>query len=135
MVGNTRHGGVALRAGYYIGAYMSMLPKSGQCVTILGMAKKTILIDDLDGSDGASPRTFAIGGKTYDIDLNDDNYNQLLDLLEPYVSVGSVRRGAATVNVSSDAREIRAWAEDNGLLKPASKGRVPHAVREAYRKR
>ena len=123
-----------MRAGYYIGAYMSMLPLSRQRVTILGMAKKTILIDDLDGSEGAEARTFAIGGKTYDIDLTADNYRELLSILEPYVEAGTARRGA-TGTPDSEVKEIRAWAESNGLLPLGSKGRIPYSVREAYRKR
>ena len=104
----------------------------------IGMAKKTILIDDIDGSEGASSYTFALNGKTYIIDLSDKNYAELETVLAKYIEASRVDRSnrpATGVASTSDARAIRAWAEATGLLPKGSRGRVPATVRAAYQNR
>ncbi|MBF4568764.1 Lsr2 family protein [Plantibacter sp. VKM Ac-2880] len=58
------------------------------------MAKRTIitLIDDLDGTDippgtGETVR-FGVDGRSYEIDLGDDNAAALRAALQPYAQVG-----------------------------------------------
>lgn len=41
------------------------------------------LVDDLDGSDGAETVSFAVDGKTYEIDLSEGNAAKLRDALAP----------------------------------------------------
>ena len=97
------------------------------------MASKVILVDDIDGTEGAASYTFAVGGKTYAIDLTEQHYAELLDALEPFTRAGRVERRAP--EAVSDTRLIREWAESKGLLDPGSRGRIPYAVREAYKDR
>jgi hypothetical protein len=56
---------------------------------------RTILTDDLDGTEGARTYTFAWGDQRYELDLTDQHRNDMLRALEPYISaarkVGSAR--------------------------------------------
>lgn len=109
------------------------------------MAQKVqvLLVDDLDGGEADETVTFALDGKTYEIDLTTANADKLRGLLEPYVKSGrrtggraSGGRGkarAAAAGGSQDTAQIRAWAKENGL-EVNDRGRVPAHVREAYEK-
>lgn len=104
------------------------------------MAKKTVvtLVDDIDGSDAAETVSFAIDGTSYEIDLSADNAAAFRAALQPYVDAGrrtprrGGRRGASTAASSATSKEIRAWAEANGIEVP-SRGRIPATVQERYR--
>ncbi|MGV3712852.1 histone-like nucleoid-structuring protein Lsr2 [Pseudolysinimonas sp.] len=56
------------------------------------MARRTIiqLVDDLDGTviDEGRTVTFALGTKTYEIDLTAENVTRLQDALDPYIRAG-----------------------------------------------
>jgi hypothetical protein len=56
---------------------------------------RTILTDDLDGTDGARTYSFAWGDQRYEVDLSDQHRNDMLRALEPYISaarkIGSTR--------------------------------------------
>lgn len=101
------------------------------------MAKKTVvtLVDDLDGSDATETVSFAFDGATYEIDLSAENAAALRAALKPYVDVARrtsrapARRSTGT---STDAKVIRAWAEERGIAVP-SRGRIPAEVQEQYR--
>ncbi|PZH17020.1 hypothetical protein C1I97_05805 [Streptomyces sp. NTH33] len=108
------------------------------------MAQKVqvLLVDDLDGSEADETVTFALDGKTYEIDLTTANADKLRGLLEPYVKNG--RRGASRTSGgrgkaraasagSQDTAQIRAWAKANGY-EVNDRGRVPATIREAYEK-
>ncbi|MER5489767.1 histone-like nucleoid-structuring protein Lsr2 [Streptomyces sp. NPDC002454] len=107
------------------------------------MAQKVqvLLVDDLDGVEADETVTFALDGKTYEIDLTTDNADKLRGLLEPYVkggrrtggrSTGGRGKARATASGSSqDTAQIRAWAKENGH-KVNDRGRVPADVRQAY---
>ena len=112
------------------------------------MAQKVqvLLLDDLSGGEADETVTFALDGKTYEIDLNSENANKLRSALEPYVKAGrragggrSGRgrgRGAASSGgsgSSQDTAKIRAWAKENGY-EVNDRGRVPANIREAYEK-
>jgi Lsr2 len=47
---------------------------------------RTILTDDLDGTEGARTYTFAWGDQRYEVDLTDAHRNDMLRALEPYIS-------------------------------------------------
>ncbi len=115
------------------------------------MARQTIerLIDDLDGSDATQTVEFAYKGKSYTLDLNDSNASDFEDALAPYIAAagkaggaqsGRGRRGAkrqdAPSSGRSDAdyspRDVRAWAQANGVEVPA-RGRIPGKVVEQFR--
>ncbi|MGW5973979.1 histone-like nucleoid-structuring protein Lsr2 [Streptomyces sp. NPDC055186] len=106
------------------------------------MAQKVqvLLVDDLDGGEADETVTFALDGKTYEIDLTTANADKLRGLLEPYVKGGrrtggraSGGRGKARVSSggNQDTAAIRAWAKANGH-EVNDRGRVPAAIREAY---
>ncbi|MGW7594836.1 histone-like nucleoid-structuring protein Lsr2 [Streptomyces rubiginosohelvolus] len=109
------------------------------------MAQKVqvLLVDDLDGGEADETVTFALDGKTYEIDLTTTNADKLRDALEPYTKGGrrtggraSGGRGkarAAAGGAGQDTAKIRAWAKENGY-EVNDRGRVPATVREAYEK-
>jgi hypothetical protein len=105
-------------------------------------------VDDLDGSAAAGTVSFALDGKSYEIDLSDDNAARLRDSLASFVAAarrsGSAARRGRGQRVPADApaaparadREataaIRTWARENGH-EVSERGRIPKAVIEAYR--
>ncbi|GGZ85221.1 Lsr2 family protein [Streptomyces echinoruber] len=108
------------------------------------MAQKVqvLLVDDLDGGEADETVTFALDGKTYEIDLTTENADKLRSLLEPYVKHGrrtggrtSGGRGKARAasGGGQDTAAIRAWAKANGY-EVNDRGRVPASIREAYEK-
>jgi hypothetical protein len=104
---------------------------------------QVLLVDDLDGGEADETVTFALDGKTYEIDLTTANADKLRSLLEPYAKSGrrtggraATGRGkgrAAAGGGNKDTAEIRAWAKANGF-EVNDRGRVPATVREAYEK-
>ena len=108
------------------------------------MAQKVqvLLVDDLDGGEADETVTFALDGKTYEIDLTTANADKLRSLLDPYVKGGRRTGGRASggrgkaraaVGGSQDTAQIRAWAKENGY-EVNDRGRVPASIREAYEK-
>lgn len=99
------------------------------------MARKTIvqILDDFDGSEGASTVTFSLEGKAYEIDLSAENKAKLVDALAPFVKVArSASAGRASSKGSrKDLAAIREWANANGY-EVSPKGRIPFDVVEAY---
>jgi Lsr2 len=104
-------------------------------------------VDDLDGSEAAGTVSFALDGRTYEIDLSDDNATRLRDSLATFVAAarrsgtsarrGRTPRGAGEV-ASAPARSsreetaaIRTWARENGH-EVSERGRIPKAVVQAY---
>ncbi|MEU7302221.1 Lsr2 family protein [Streptomyces sp. NPDC007206] len=108
------------------------------------MAQKVqvLLVDDLDGGEADETVTFALDGKTYEIDLTTANADKLRSLLDPYVKGGrrtggraSGGRGKARAasGGNQDTAAIRVWAKENGY-EVNDRGRVPASIREAYEK-
>ncbi|MFE1314500.1 MULTISPECIES: histone-like nucleoid-structuring protein Lsr2 [unclassified Streptomyces] len=108
------------------------------------MAQKVqvLLVDDLDGGEADETVTFALDGKTYEIDLTTANADKLRGLLDPYLKGGRRTGGRASggrgktraaSGGSQDTAQIRAWAKDNGF-EVNDRGRVPASIREAYEK-
>lgn len=62
------------------------------------MAQKVqvLLVDDLDGVEADETVTFALDGKTYEIDLTTANADKLRGLLEPYTKGGRRTGGRAS---------------------------------------
>ncbi|NJP67908.1 Lsr2 dimerization domain-containing protein [Streptomyces spiramenti] len=107
------------------------------------MAQKVqvLLLDDIDGGDASETVSFAIDGKSFEIDLNEANAKKLRDALEPYTKAGRRgggrpargTRGTRAASGSQDTAKIRAWAKENGY-DVNDRGRVPANIREAYEK-
>ncbi|MFJ9752863.1 histone-like nucleoid-structuring protein Lsr2 [Streptomyces chartreusis] len=107
------------------------------------MAQKVqvLLVDDLEGGEADETVTFALDGKTYEIDLTTGNAGELRGLLDPYMKSGrrtggraSGGRGKTRASGSSEETAvIRAWARQQGF-EVNDRGRVPAAVRAAYEK-
>lgn len=109
------------------------------------MAKKTIAryFSDISGEaiEADSPTvTFSIDGATYEIDLTASEQSELNEALAPYVSAGrkvartqarGPSRARSSTTSGTSPKEIRAWAESQGIAMPA-RGRIPGAVLEAY---
>jgi nucleoid-associated protein Lsr2 len=106
-------------------------------------------IDDLDGSEAAGTVSFALDGRSYEIDLSDDNAARLRDSLASFIAAArrsggtSSRRGRTSPRVPAEAatasarpsREataaIRTWARENGH-EVSERGRIPNSVVQAY---
>ncbi len=109
------------------------------------MAQKVqvLLVDDLEGGDADETVTFALDGKTYEIDLNTKNAEKLRGALADFVGAGrrtggrsgrgKGRSGSASAGGSQETAKIRAWAKENGY-EVNDRGRVPATIREAYEK-
>lgn len=46
-----------------------------------------VIVDDLDGTPGAGSYTFALSGRTLEIDLTREHYAELVAALAPFVAV------------------------------------------------
>ncbi len=106
------------------------------------MAQKVqvLLVDDLNGGEADETVTFALDGKSYEIDLTAANAEKLRNSLAEFVKSGrrtggrgGSGRGKARTTVvgSQDTAKIRAWAKENGY-NVNERGRVPADIRAAY---
>ncbi len=107
---------------------------------------QVMLIDDVDGSDGAETVTFALDGVTYEIDLSETNAAALREAFASWVGHGrrvagrssagsrTPRRPAASSSGSavSDTAAIREWARSNGH-EVKDRGRIQAEIVQAYR--
>jgi hypothetical protein len=103
---------------------------------------QVLLVDDLDGGEADETVTFALDGKTYEIDLTTANADKLRGLLDPYTkggrrtggrSTGGRSKGRVPASGNKDTAEVRKWAKENGY-NVNDRGRVPAEIREAYEK-
>jgi hypothetical protein len=101
---------------------------------------KVFLTDDLDGTNIPAGRggtiSFALDGKTYEIDLNTKNSNALRKIFAPYVQAARpvrTNRGAKIkrTQVGADVKTIKVWAQANGY-EVNDRGRIPNHIREAF---
>jgi Lsr2 len=112
------------------------------------MAKVSVevLVDDLDGSEGAETVRLGWNGDWREIDLSKRNRASLSRALNRYWNAArpvaddrpSNRRRRPKPTGSSraskakrDPKVIRAWATDNGVAVPA-RGRIPNEVEQQY---
>lgn len=93
------------------------------------------LSDDIEGGEASETVSFGLDGKSYEIDLNNDNAKKLRDSLARYVEAGRKRAKSGKTyhrtSVAPDPRAVRAWAESNGFEVPA-RGRIPKKVYDAF---
>ena len=113
------------------------------------MAKATVevLIDDLDGSEGAETVTLGWNGDWRELDLSKRNLASLSKTIDKYWKVGrpvtgesrpTARRSrpkktstSRSARAKRDPKLIRAWATENGIAVPA-RGRIPVDVERQY---
>ena len=112
------------------------------------MVKATVevLVDDLDGSEGAETVRLGWNGEWRELELSKRNLASLSRALDRYWNVSrpvsrngqsSVGRRSATARASRaakgqrDPKVIRAWAVENGIAVPAH-GRIPGEVERRY---
>ncbi len=112
------------------------------------MAKATVevLVDDLDGSEGAETVRLGWNGDWREVELSKKNLASLSKALDKYWNVGrpvlgegrSSRRARSGRTMSSrstmatrDPKVIRAWATENGIAVP-TRGRIPGDVERQY---
>lgn len=109
------------------------------------MAKKVTveLVDDIDASPIGEGKggtvSFALEGKSYEIDLTEKNADKLRKALAPFIEAGrSVSASAAPARTSrhrsganADLAAIRNWGKSNGF-EVSERGRVPKNVMDAY---
>lgn len=83
---------------------------------------------------------FGLDGKLYEIDLSDDNYRKLADVLHPFKQAarrsGTSGRRSTTApsRPQRDNDAIRRWAREQGMT-VADVGRVPANIVEKYDQR
>jgi hypothetical protein len=112
----------------------------------MAVQTRTVLTDDFDAStDGVTSHTFAVDGVAWEIDLSVANLDRLREALRPFQAAG--RRLAASragrpagrtrAGDREDTKAMRRWwldHRDRDDLPPfASNGRIPAAVKQAYR--
>lgn len=100
------------------------------------MAQKhmVMVVDDIDGTEGAETVKFGFESSTYEIDLSDENFTKLRQALEPFILKArkvSGGRGAKAASSKPNLSEIRAWAANNGHT-VSTRGRIPTSVMAAY---
>ncbi|HEX8510001.1 MAG TPA: Lsr2 family protein [Propionibacteriaceae bacterium] len=101
----------------------------------------TQLVDDLDGGEADETVSFALDGRSYEIDLSRENATLLRKALDEYVAharkLGEPPRAkkpplhAPSHRDPSQTRAIRDWAHRNGHAISA-RGRIPRPVVTAY---
>jgi Lsr2 len=113
------------------------------------MAQQTTVrfIDDLDGSEASGTFDFSLEGRSYQIDLSDENAARLREALTPFIGAarkagggrGRARGQRQTVTAEEkparsnreETAAIREWARANGH-KVNDRGRISKSVIEAY---
>lgn len=102
--------------------------------------EKTLVVftDDIDGKEYPQEEietiTFALDGKSYEIDLNVEHAKELRGTLSLYISHGrtAARRGPVRASkLDVDPKTIRIWAQSENVEVP-SRGRIPRTVVEQF---
>lgn len=117
------------------------------------MGRKTVLVDDLDGTelpDDTQPVRLSLGRTTYNLYLSEKNHGKLMEAVTPFIEnaetvQGSTAPRATSSRSSSSDKErnaaVRAWAQSTGFkftnaageeVTLGDRGRIPDAVFKAY---
>ena len=102
----------------------------------VAMATKTLIVDDLDGSDDASTVSFSLGNTAYEIDLSKKNKAAMEKKLSKFTAAArkagsSTRRRGPRSASRQQTGAIREWAKASGR-KVSERGRIPQSVIDAY---
>ncbi|MDQ1481943.1 MAG: hypothetical protein QOF35_19 [Actinomycetota bacterium] len=101
------------------------------------MAQKVTLefVDDVDGRTADETVAFGLDGLTYEIDLSTANAHKLRDALRPWIDhgrrIGGRARPGSKSKPSTDAADIRRWAQEKGWTIP-QRGRIAAEIIQAY---
>ena len=109
------------------------------------MAQRVMIVDDLDGSEGAETISYGFDGQAYEIDLSEENAEKFRSVLQQYIDVSrpasrpvgsfapvrTARRQSAGSGGRDDIPQIRAWAEAQGMEVNA-RGRIKKEIIDAY---
>lgn len=107
------------------------------------MAEKVIRVDDIDGSEGVdvAKRDFEVLGRTFTIDLSDDNYkrlNEMLDALAPFIEnaaevkpAGKGRKSRAAKIKGYTNGDVREWALRQDI-EVSERGKISDEVYAAF---
>jgi hypothetical protein len=108
------------------------------------MAQKIMLIDDLDGSEGAETIKYSVDGQDYEIDLSEKNAERFRSLLKEFIDASRTvarptltnfapahPRRQSTGSGRDDIAQIRSWAEAQGM-EVLARGRIKKEIVEAY---
>ena len=96
------------------------------------------LEDDLTGGPADETVHFGVDGRAYEIDLNAKHADRFRRQLAPFLERARLARSRGLRTTTRTAasrersREIRAWAEHQGLSVTA-RGRLPASIIEQYR--
>jgi hypothetical protein len=112
------------------------------------MGRKTVLVDDLDGSElpeDTRPINLSFGRTSYALYLSEDNHGKLLEAVEPFIANAEEVNNTATPASSSADKEkmkrVREWAKSTGFKFTdaqgnektlGDRGRIPDEVVKAY---
>ena len=112
----------------------------------MAKAMVEVLVDDLDGSEGAETVRIGWNGEWRELELSKKNLSALSRAFDRYWDVSrsvspdghpsgrrrSTRaRSTRPAKATRDPKVIRAWAIDNGIAVPA-RGRIPGDVERQY---
>ncbi|TYB44807.1 MULTISPECIES: histone-like nucleoid-structuring protein Lsr2 [Actinomadura] len=107
------------------------------------MAEKVIRVDDIDGAEGGdvAKRDFQVLGRTFTIDLSDDNFSRLngtLDALAPFIEnavevkpAGKGRKSPAAKIKGYTNGDVRAWALRSDI-EVSERGKISDEVYAAF---
>lgn len=117
------------------------------------MGRKTILIDDYDGTelpDDNPVLRLSINNEAWDVYLSEDNHKAFMDAIHPFIKNAekagkyevSVSRGKSRAKSDVDMSAVRAWAIENKKTftdaqgktkKVGDRGRIPQSIIDEYR--
>lgn len=98
-----------------------------------------VLIDDIDGSEAVETVRFCVGGRHYEMELNETHLAEFNRSMDRWVSRArrvqapkgeGARAGVKPVR-NTDGAKIRRWAAENGI-QVAARGRIPASLRQRY---
>jgi hypothetical protein len=98
---------------------------------VAAVQTQEVVTDDLDGSQGAVERRFALGDIEYRIDLTEANWKALCELVRPFTDAARSTYRKATHPRQYGLKAVREWAQAQGL-DVGRTGPVPHAITDAY---
>jgi hypothetical protein len=113
----------------------------------MAKATVTVLVDDLDGSEGAETVRIGWNGDWRELELSTKNLASLSKALDRYWNVSrpvaadgrssrrrrpsSTSSRSARAKATRDPKLIRTWASEHGISVPA-RGRIPGGVERQY---
>ena len=98
------------------------------------MARRMIMVDDLDGKSESSENiVWGLDGDWYEIDLSEVNAAKMRGILEPYKTASRPTSPPRKTRNGDDTQLIRDWGIRNGFV-VQDKGPIPGDLRTAYDK-